>query len=220
MKKQQSAGVAPAVPVKQRAERLNEIASAIRAELPMAIEGFRQALPHAIRIGDCLIEAKGLLDHHGEWLRWLDANVNIKHRACQGYMRLARWRKAHPNASLDEGINVMLRRIGRRPRKVTVAQVCPAGPMSPRIELVSIDQLKPHPRNYKTHTPEQIEHLIQSITEHGILRPVIVARDGTILAGHGIVEAVREINRRREAAAAQCPITPPDPIAQTPQQPS
>lgn len=56
-------------------------------------------------------------------------------------------------------------------------------------KLTPISGLTPHPKNYRKHPPEQLDHLAQSIREHGFYRSVVVARDGTILAGHGIVEA-------------------------------
>lgn len=49
--------------------------------------------------------------------------------------------------------------------------------------------LKPHPRNYRKHPADQLEHLKQSITEHGIYRNIVVTNGGVILAGHGVVEA-------------------------------
>ena len=60
-----------------------------------------------------------------------------------------------------------------------------------KAEQISIDKIKPHPRNYKVHPPDQLEHLQQSIKENGIYRNVLVANDLTILAGHGIVEAAK-----------------------------
>jgi|TARA_R110002020_G_scaffold21850_7_gene74063 hypothetical protein len=60
-------------------------------------------------------------------------------------------------------------------------------------EFVTIDELKPHPRNYVNHPPDQIEHLAESIRANGIYRNVVIANDGTILAGHGVVEAARKI---------------------------
>ena len=60
-----------------------------------------------------------------------------------------------------------------------------------KAQQVSIDKIKPHPRNYKVHPPDQLEHLQQSIQENGISRNVLVANDFTILAGHGIVEAAK-----------------------------
>lgn len=58
-------------------------------------------------------------------------------------------------------------------------------------ELVALGELRPHPRNYRDHPADQVEHLSESIGEHGFYRNVVAARDGTILAGHGVVEAAR-----------------------------
>lgn len=60
-------------------------------------------------------------------------------------------------------------------------------------EIVEIDSLRPHPRNYKVHPESQLEHIAQSIKEHGLYRPIVVARDGTILAGHGVVMAAKKL---------------------------
>ncbi len=59
------------------------------------------------------------------------------------------------------------------------------------VELMAVRDLVPHPRNYKQHPDDQIAHLMASIREHGLYRNIVVARDGTILAGHGVVQAVR-----------------------------
>lgn len=58
---------------------------------------------------------------------------------------------------------------------------------------VPLADLRPHPRNYRGHTEVQLAHLVQSVTEHGLYRPVVVARDNVILAGHGLVEACRQL---------------------------
>lgn len=58
-------------------------------------------------------------------------------------------------------------------------------------ELVAIDSLRAHPRNYRVHPADEIEHLCQSIKEHGIYRNIVIAREGTILAGHGVWEACK-----------------------------
>lgn len=54
---------------------------------------------------------------------------------------------------------------------------------------VRIDLLKLHPRNYRDHPTEQIEHLAASIRENGQYRNIVCARDGTILGGHGVMMA-------------------------------
>lgn len=54
-----------------------------------------------------------------------------------------------------------------------------------------LSELAPHPRNYRGHPEVQERHLRASIREHGLYRNVIAARDGTILAGHGVVAAAK-----------------------------
>lgn len=61
------------------------------------------------------------------------------------------------------------------------------------VEEVSVASLKPHPRNYRKHTKRQLEHLCKSIKDHGLYRNVVIAEDSTILAGHGVVEAVMKL---------------------------
>lgn len=54
---------------------------------------------------------------------------------------------------------------------------------------INPNKLISHPRNYREHPPEQLEHIVKSIQENGIYRPIVVARDNIILAGHGVVKA-------------------------------
>jgi ParB-like chromosome segregation protein Spo0J len=62
-----------------------------------------------------------------------------------------------------------------------------------RLEVVYRDpfDLKPDPRNARTHSPEQIEQLRASIREFGFTNPVLLRPDGMIGAGHGRVEAAK-----------------------------
>jgi len=81
-----------------------------------------------------------------------------------------------------------------------------------KARLTPIASLKPHPRNYHGHPDEQVEHLDASISEHGFYRNIVVARDGTILAGHGIVEAARRRGMTR-VPATHLDVAPDDPEA-------
>jgi hypothetical protein len=65
--------------------------------------------------------------------------------------------------------------------------------MTFKIENAKISDLKPHPQNYRFHPEDQRVHLMESIKEHGVYRNVVVAKDNTILAGHGIIEAAKEL---------------------------
>lgn len=60
-------------------------------------------------------------------------------------------------------------------------------------EQADIAELKPHPRNYRAHPEDQLTHIAASIKQHGFYRNVVVARDGTILAGHGVVDAAKKL---------------------------
>lgn len=62
-----------------------------------------------------------------------------------------------------------------------------------RLEVVYRDpfDLKPDPRNARTHSPEQIDQLRASIREFGFTNPVLLRPDGMIGAGHGRVEAAK-----------------------------
>lgn len=62
-------------------------------------------------------------------------------------------------------------------------------PIKFQIEQISISDLKPHPRNYKVHPKDQLEHIMYSIKENGVYKNLIIAKDQTILAGHGVYEA-------------------------------
>lgn len=63
--------------------------------------------------------------------------------------------------------------------------------------LTRLDRLRPHPQNYREHPEDQLAHLAASLREHGVYRNVVVANDGTILAGHGVVLAARMIGLDR-----------------------
>jgi len=60
-------------------------------------------------------------------------------------------------------------------------------------EPTDIDKLKNHPKNYREHPEDQLEHLMKSIEQHGFYRNIVVANDYTILAGHGVVKASRRL---------------------------
>ena len=70
-------------------------------------------------------------------------------------------------------------------------------PIQYQVRRVSFENVKPHPRNYRTHPEDQLDHLCESICENGMYRNVIISRDGTILAGHGLVLACQRLGLRK-----------------------
>jgi ParB-like nuclease family protein len=73
-------------------------------------------------------------------------------------------------------------RVPSRMNELTVAQL-PVG------------SLKPYDRNARTHSAKQIAQIAASITAFGFNNPVLVDKEGGIIAGHGRVEAARSCHR-------------------------
>jgi hypothetical protein len=61
----------------------------------------------------------------------------------------------------------------------------------PRAELRNLQTLKPYQHNARTHSKRQIEQIARSIERFGFLNPVLIDASGTIIAGHGRVEAAK-----------------------------
>jgi DNA modification methylase len=60
-------------------------------------------------------------------------------------------------------------------------------------ELWKLDRIKPHPKNERLHSPEQISLLASIIKKWGPDQPIVVDEDGTILKGHARLAAALEI---------------------------
>jgi len=72
--------------------------------------------------------------------------------------------------------------------------------------------LKYHPRNYQQHPELQLRHIIKSIETHGFYRNVVTAKDNTILAGHGVIEAALRMGIT-QVPVIKMDIDPDDPRA-------
>lgn len=79
-------------------------------------------------------------------------------------------------------------------------------------EVVELKELKPHPRNYREHPEDQLTHIAESIRRHGFYRPIVTARELTILAGHGVALAAAQLGRRK-VPIRRLPLDPDDPLA-------
>jgi hypothetical protein len=78
---------------------LATIAAELQHEVEQAEQAWQDAVGHAIRAGELLIEAKAGVNNGG-WLPWLEANFRGSVRSAQGYMRLARREDAQGLAHL------------------------------------------------------------------------------------------------------------------------
>jgi len=65
--------------------------------------------------------------------------------------------------------------------------------MARAIEMWPLDRLVPYERNPRTHSPDQVRRIADSITQFGFNNPLLVdSRDG-IIAGHGRLLAARQL---------------------------
>lgn len=61
------------------------------------------------------------------------------------------------------------------------------------IEHLSVEDLVPYIRNSRTHSDAQVLQIAASIKEFGFTNPVLIDKDGGIIAGHGRVMAARKL---------------------------
>lgn len=60
-----------------------------------------------------------------------------------------------------------------------------------KIAYRGLDDLQPYAGNARTHSEKQVSQIAASIRQFGFVNPVLIDRDGTIVAGHGRVAAAR-----------------------------
>ena len=65
--------------------------------------------------------------------------------------------------------------------------------MADRIEIWPVGKLVPYDRNPRTHSPEQISQISASIAEFGFLNPILVDTTAGIIAGHGRLQAAKQL---------------------------
>lgn len=61
------------------------------------------------------------------------------------------------------------------------------------LQQVPIDKLVPYERNAKVHGTDQIQKLKASMQEFGFVSPILIDEQNRIIAGHGRVQAAREL---------------------------
>jgi hypothetical protein len=66
-----------------------------------------------------------------------------------------------------------------------------------KVEHVDIETLIPYARNAKLHSETQVAAIAGSIREFGFCNPVLIDKDGGIIAGHGRVLAARKLELKR-----------------------
>jgi hypothetical protein len=100
-----------------------------------------------------------------------------------------------------------------KPRKSAAPKPLP-GADAPDLptEMVAVADLKKHPRNYKEHQADQVAHIVELMRIGGVFKNIVVARDNTILMGHGVTEAAKLAGRER-LPVRRLDVDPDDPRA-------
>lgn len=62
-----------------------------------------------------------------------------------------------------------------------------------QIEMRPVESLVPYARNARSHPPEQIAQIAASMERFGFTIPMLVAEDGTVIAGHGRLMAAAQL---------------------------
>lgn len=70
-------------------------------------------------------------------------------------------------------------------------------PQKMRIEQVAIGKLRGYARNSRRHTDAQVQAIAASIRRFGFTAPILAQPDGTVIAGHGRLEAARLVGLKR-----------------------
>ena len=76
---------------------------------------------------------------------------------------------------------------------MTSVKTAPGMLEHPQIKMLSPKTLKPYANNARTHSRGQIKQIAESIKRFGFTNPVLIAEDRSIMAGHGRVEAAKQL---------------------------
>lgn len=68
--------------------------------------------------------------------------------------------------------------------------------MTKKIEYLSTERLKPYSRNARKHSAKQVRQIAASIETFGFTNPILTDENGLILAGHGRVQAAKQLGLR------------------------
>src|SRR5687767_15651160 len=69
----------------------------------------------------------------------------------------------------------------------------PSRGLRDRVIQRAIAELRPYPDNPRQHPDRQIAALARSMQRFGVTNPVLLDENGTILAGHGRIEAAKRL---------------------------
>ncbi len=64
---------------------------------------------------------------------------------------------------------------------------------SQQIDQTPISDLKPYPNNVRSHSEASVVRLADGIAEFGLIMPIVIDQENTVIAGHGRIEAAKRL---------------------------
>jgi ParB family chromosome partitioning protein len=116
----------------------------------------------------------------------------------------------HPRRGLGRGLDALIPAgrppFGSQPDEAAAGAAPPVeAPRRTGPELLDIDLIAPNPEQPRTHfDPDKLRELADSVREHGIIQPLIVARDGG--GGFHLVAGERRLQAARLAGLESVPV--------------
>jgi ParB-like chromosome segregation protein Spo0J len=115
-----------------------------------------------------------------------------------------------PHVANQEPPRTARRRSRPRPRAdrgaTSLAYPPPKGGLA--LAYLGVDELRPYDGNPRTHSSTQVAELARSIERFGFAAPVLAERDGTVIAGHGRLEAAKLLGMQRVPVVRLHHLTP------------
>ena len=64
-----------------------------------------------------------------------------------------------------------------------------------KIEQIKLSELTPYEKNNRKHPKKQIDLLAKNIERFGFTTPVLISEENEVIAGHGRLEALKQLKR-------------------------
>lgn len=181
-----------------------------------------QTAENMILMGQKFIEAKKLVPH-GEWGNWLDEKVGFSQRTANQFMRIAKEYVSNSQAisnleatkiylllelpveEREDFVNQNdLQNISTREMKKKIKNYKQNNEIWKIVDRkkdentydVRVDELKPLPNHEKYFgriKGKNYVYFLNSIQNHGVIQPIIITRDMTIISGHERVRACKDL---------------------------
>ena len=171
-----------------RSNSLTDLAARIAEAHAHVARAMQTGLANAKIANELLIEAKQTVPH-GQWEDWVHSNCQFSGRTAQVYMRIARLAPAKAQRVADLSLREATKALAR-PKTLML----PPPSIDERIDIESYDFGMPlHPACMSSGmaSPDELADMADSIKASGLLYPLTLYKDGSLLDGKDRLVACR-----------------------------